>query len=67
MPTACTALIDWSNTIAAPTDTAITVDHIRNVAAFPLAIPLMADWIDQQQDVEVVRRRAMAEAEEEGG
>ncbi len=34
---------------------------------YQLAIPLMADWIEQQQDEEVVRRRAIAEAEEEGG
>ncbi len=39
----------------------------RGSARYCLAIPLMADWIDQQQDVEVVRRRAIAEAEEEDG
>jgi type I restriction enzyme M protein len=32
---------------------------------YQLAIPLMADWIEQQQDEEVVRRRTIAEAEEE--
>ena len=37
----------------------------RGSARYRLAIPLMADWIDQQQDEEVVRRRAIAEAEEE--
>lgn len=42
----------------------LTTDH--GAGRYRLAIPLMADWIDQQQDVEVVRRRAMAEAEEEG-
>lgn len=34
---------------------------------YQLAIPLMADWIEQQQDEEVVRRRTIAEAEEEDG
>ena len=43
----------------------LTAEH--GAARYRLAIPLMADWIDQQQDVEVVRRRAMAEAEEEHG
>jgi type I restriction enzyme M protein len=33
---------------------------------YHLAIPLMADWIEQQQDAEVVASRARAEAEEEG-
>lgn len=33
---------------------------------YRLAIPLMADWIDQEQDPEVVRRRAISEAEDEG-
>lgn len=32
---------------------------------YRLAIPLMADWIEQQQDADVVSRRAHAEAEEE--
>ncbi|MFM9869420.1 N-6 DNA methylase [Achromobacter xylosoxidans] len=32
---------------------------------YRLAIPLMADWIEQQQDVDVVASRARAEAEEE--
>lgn len=32
---------------------------------YRLAIPLMADWIEQQQDSEVVASRARAEAEEE--
>lgn len=32
---------------------------------YRLAIPLMADWIEQQQDVEVVGSRARIEAEEE--
>jgi type I restriction enzyme M protein len=39
----------------------------RGSGSYQLAIPLMADWIEQQQDEEVVRRRAIAEAEEEGG
>lgn len=43
----------------------LTTDH--GAGRYRLAIPLMADWIEQQQDVEVVRRRAMAEAEEESG
>jgi type I restriction enzyme M protein len=33
---------------------------------YRLAIPLMADWIEQQQDADVVTGRARAEAEEEG-
>jgi type I restriction enzyme M protein len=32
---------------------------------YRLAIPLMADWIEQQQDVDVVSSRARTEAEEE--
>ncbi len=32
---------------------------------YRLAIPLMADWIEQQQDADVVSSRARAEAEEE--
>ena len=32
---------------------------------YRLAIPLMADWIEQQQDAEVVASRARSEAEEE--
>jgi type I restriction enzyme M protein len=32
---------------------------------YRLAIPLMADWIEQQQDADVVASRARAEAEEE--
>lgn len=32
---------------------------------YRLAIPLMGDWIEQQQDAEVVTRRARVEAEEE--
>lgn len=32
---------------------------------YRLAIPLMADWIEQQQDVDVVASRARTEAEEE--
>lgn len=32
---------------------------------YQLAIPLMADWIEQQQDADVVASRARAEAEEE--
>lgn len=32
---------------------------------YRLAIPLMADWIEQQQDADVVTSRARAEAEEE--
>jgi type I restriction enzyme M protein len=32
-----------------------------------LTIPLMADWIEQQQDAEVVASRALTEAEEENG
>ena len=34
---------------------------------YHLAIPLMGDWIEQQQDAEVVAGRARAEAEEEHG
>jgi len=30
-----------------------------------LVIPLMADWIEQQQDADVVTSRARAEVEEE--
>jgi type I restriction enzyme M protein len=45
----------------------ISLTTDRGSARYCLAIPLMADWIDQQQDVEVVRRRAIAEAEEEDG
>ena len=30
-----------------------------------LAIPLMADWIEQQKDADVVASRARTEAEEE--
>jgi len=43
----------------------ISLTTDRGSARYRLAIPLMADWIDQQQDEEVVRRRAIAEAEEE--
>jgi type I restriction enzyme M protein len=43
----------------------LNTDH--GSGRYRLAIPLMADWIEQQQDEEVVRRRAMAEAEEEDG
>ena len=32
---------------------------------YRLAIPLMADWIEQQQDADVVSSRARTEAEEE--
>ena len=32
---------------------------------YRLAIPLMADWIEQQQDKDVVNSRARTEAEEE--
>lgn len=32
---------------------------------YRLAIPLMADWIEQQQDADVVASRALTEAEEE--
>ncbi len=32
---------------------------------YRLAIPLMADWIEQQQDIDVVSSRARTEAEEE--
>ena len=35
--------------------------------SYRLAIPLMADWISQQQDAHVVTNRARAEAEEENG
>jgi type I restriction enzyme M protein len=34
---------------------------------YRLAIPLMADWIEQQQDSDIVSSRARAEAEEENG
>jgi type I restriction enzyme M protein len=34
---------------------------------YRLAIPLMADWIEQQHDVDVVASRARTEAEEENG
>lgn len=34
---------------------------------YQLAIPLMADWIEQQQDADVVASRARTEAEEENG
>lgn len=34
---------------------------------YHLAIPLMADWIEQQQDADVVGSRARTEAEEENG
>jgi type I restriction enzyme M protein len=43
----------------------ISLTTDRGSARYRLAIPLMADWIDQQQDEEVVRRRAIAETEEE--
>jgi type I restriction enzyme M protein len=32
---------------------------------YRLAIPMMGDWIEQQQDAEVVKSRARVEAEEE--
>ena len=32
---------------------------------YQLAIPLMAAWIEQQQDYEVILNRAQAESEEE--
>ncbi len=32
---------------------------------YRLAIPLMADWIEQQQDADVVASRALTEAEED--
>jgi type I restriction enzyme M protein len=34
---------------------------------YRLAIPLMGDWIEQQQDAEVVASRAQSELEEENG
>jgi type I restriction enzyme M protein len=34
---------------------------------YRLAIPLMADWIEQQQDANVVTSRARTEAEQENG
>jgi multiple antibiotic resistance protein len=32
----------WSQRLQATADTAITVDHVKNIAAFPLAIPMLA-------------------------
>src|SRR5436190_17666607 len=32
----------WSQRLQATADTAVSVDHVKNIAAFPLAIPLMA-------------------------
>lgn len=59
-------------------DEAIDVDmaHLRELelidligeigdGRYRLAIPLMGDWIEQQQDAEVVKSRARIEAEEE--
>jgi type I restriction enzyme M protein len=43
----------------------VELDAQRGSGRYRLAIPLMADWIHQQHDHEVVQRRAMAEAEEE--
>jgi type I restriction enzyme M protein len=43
----------------------VELDAQRDSGRYRLAIPLMADWIHQQHDHEVVQRRAMAEAEEE--
>jgi type I restriction enzyme M protein len=44
----------------------VSLVAVTGPGRYQLAIPLMADWIDQEQDSEVVRRRAIAEAEEEG-
>lgn len=43
LSSAAEMVFDWrSQRIAATAETAITVDHVKNIAAFPLAIPLMA-------------------------
>jgi len=45
------------------------IDFVGEIGAgqYHLAIPLMADWIEQQRDSDVVMSHARAEAEEENG
>ena len=61
---AATAMYDTSPLRATLLDL-VDFDSEQGDGRYRLAIPLMADWIDQQHDQVVVQSRALAEAEEE--